>query len=135
MACVSVHPQGDARGHVQLAKKVTDIKLASLPPEDREDLGTRLLLVALGGAASLTVLEGNACWPEAAEDMAVYDDTANQMEIPIDERDGMFFRLFGRAVRMITDNRQEIENLAAVLVKKETLNKPDIQHLMALAFP
>ncbi len=131
----SIHPTEGARGHVQLSRKITDISLPSLPPEQRTDLGNRLLLVALGGAAALTVLEGNACWEEAQEDMAVYHDTLTQMEVSLEQQDQLFFRLLAQACKMILANQDEIENMAQILVQKKVLNGSEVRKLMALSPP
>ncbi len=127
---ISVHPTKGARGHVQLAKRLSDLNLASLPPEQRKDIGTRLLLVGLGGAASLNVIEGDPDWPAAAEDMKVYENTITEMGVPLAEQDDLFFRMYSRAVRLIFDNRETIENLANTLVQRKVMNGEDVKREM-----
>ncbi len=127
---ISVHPTKGARGHVQLAEKLSNLNLASLAPKQREDLGTRLLLVGLGGAASLNVIENDPDWASAQEDLEVYDDTIEEMGIPLAERDDLFFRMYSRAVRLIFDNREMLEKLAAVLVNQKVMSGEDVKREM-----
>jgi hypothetical protein len=87
-------------------------------------------LVGLGGAASLNVIESDPDWEAATEDMKVYENTITEMGVPLAEQDDLFYRMYSRAIRLIFDNRERVENLAAVLVNQKVMNGEDVKREM-----